>query len=172
MSKALVTKRYFAAPMHPWMERNWIARHECADGSIWKESLTEWHNAFWAADHHVRYDCGRREQVSSGGYIPPGIDTGKREPTITVDGREYYTFDQRVLADRDAYELRANLAWHKARYEGGMRKDPTPSDMDIPQGGESTEVNGAWYAGTGATTWEDLRGGRRGIRGQGYGVRG
>jgi hypothetical protein len=42
----------------------YIARHDCG----WREELNEWHNAFWAADHHVRYDCGRREQMSSGRY--------------------------------------------------------------------------------------------------------
>jgi hypothetical protein len=46
---------------------HWNARHECG----WWEDTAFWHNAFWAADHHVRYDCGRREQMSSGQVRPP-----------------------------------------------------------------------------------------------------
>jgi hypothetical protein len=59
----------------------WLASHDCG----WWESLTEWHNALWAADHHVRHDCGRREQPSSG--------------TVRHYGRDYHLF-----APEAAYE--------------------------------------------------------------------
>jgi hypothetical protein len=50
----------------------WLAHHDCG----WMEELDEWHNAFWAADHHMRYDCGRREQPSSGKYaVPDGYES-------------------------------------------------------------------------------------------------
>lgn len=54
-----------------WGTRKWLAHHDECD---WFEELDEWHNAFWAADHHVRYDCGQREQPSSGRNCttPPG----------------------------------------------------------------------------------------------------
>lgn len=58
MSKATVKAETWG------QEISWVASHDC----MWHEHLTAWHNAFWAADHHVRYDCGRREQASSGGY--------------------------------------------------------------------------------------------------------
>lgn len=45
------------------------AYHECG----WQEHLTAWHNAFWAADHHMRYDCGRREPSS--GELRPAPET-------------------------------------------------------------------------------------------------
>lgn len=44
------------------------AWHECASGEYWTERKTAWHNAFWAADHHMRYDCGRREPSSGDAY--------------------------------------------------------------------------------------------------------
>lgn len=39
----------------------WMAWHERCG---WTEVLIYWHNAFWAADHHMRYDCGRRSPSS------------------------------------------------------------------------------------------------------------
>ena len=102
----------------------YVARHECG----WYEELHYWHSAFWAADHHVRYDCGRRSP-SGGGY-----------PEITVHKPMYYErmSDERyeeVRADAAALQAfwqRAGMAMDQWLNEGGVRSDPTPSDTGHP----------------------------------------
>jgi hypothetical protein len=80
----------------------WLASHEeCG----WCDELTAWHNAFWAADHHVRYDCGKREPSSG---------------HIWYDG---YPVDRpQYLTTAELYSLN----------EGGMQNDPHPSDNGDP----------------------------------------
>lgn len=113
----------------------WIASHECARGVYWTEHLTEWHNAFWAADHHVRYDCGYRSPSSG---IPAGIETGKRGANVwpfmqdgSVDmgalhglmpGQPWVEDNHEVLSD----DVPGHPPFEQWSDEGGMQNTPTP----------------------------------------------
>lgn len=110
MSKALVagirTARYDGEKVVTcWRYK---ALHECDRINHWSEELDAWHNAFWAADHHVRYDCGRREQVSSGRTYPAWFEQQQAQ------------LNARLVADLMPF------------YEGGVQNDPTPSDNGDP----------------------------------------
>lgn len=161
----------------------WNACHACG----WCEDLTEWHNAFWAADHHVRYDCGRREQVSSGNVVghPPfdqwsNADAWSR---ARMSSGDYDRLHQWVndASDLMTQGIRARMAYDRcieAGYEGGMWKDPTPTHMGLPpRGGYAegpTAELGAITAEVGQVagdmpgdTGGDVRGGA-GEQGQGH----
>lgn len=142
----------------------WATHHrDCG----WREELTEWHNAFWAADHHVRYDCGRREQMSSGSTQedcvpghPQWGEWGSEEawrkagaPQATVR-YDLPPKPEHLAALREATyqenfplldwpgsreELAKWKAHYKAQIEGGMQKTPTPTDMGLPLQGRYTE---------------------------------
>jgi hypothetical protein len=111
MSKATVR-----ADIWWWEERpgipsvTWIASHDCN----WHEHLAAWHNAFWAADHHVRYDCGRRKQPSSGAY------------EMTHAG---FRAGRPVLTERDGF---ADGDIPRGVNTGGVQKGPSPTCTDSP----------------------------------------
>jgi hypothetical protein len=113
--RAVVYQGYQWNPETRTVDDVWAAWHECEPGRYrhWNEILRTWHNAFWAADHHVRYDCGRRMKVSSGSYtIGSYTVTGDCMPPDPVD---------------------------KPLMKGGMQGDPHLSDMGNPPGAESAD---------------------------------
>jgi hypothetical protein len=93
------------------------AWHECRPGEYWSERTIAWHNAFWAADHHVRHDCGRREQASSGSYtrhaVPEGYESdpcplayeeSPHEPHIYKNWEEQKTWCPGPVAGLDPWK--------------------------------------------------------------------
>lgn len=139
-----------------------VAKHECG----WAESCTAWHNAFWAADHHVRYDCGRREQPSSGGYVTPLLADG------TLDMGAMHGLKPGLPWVDEPHQVRP-IGEHEAEFIrrwnegaphrvgpvlGGMQNDPTPTHMPDPPPPGYAEVStvelGAITAEMGAVEWE------------------
>ena len=64
MNKATVRAVRFGDQAETASGFEYSAHHKACG---WFENRTYWYSAFWAADHHMRYDCGRRSP-SSGGY--------------------------------------------------------------------------------------------------------
>ena len=85
----------------------WVAQHRCGGDHQWGEWLDEWHNALRAADHHMRFDCGRRE--------PSSGDVVTHYETVEMDGLTA------TLTSTQAAEFRR-------RFEGAY-PGPNPGDV-------------------------------------------
>jgi hypothetical protein len=180
MSKATVKAVRFGTDAETASGWEYSAHHrDCG----WFENLAYWHNAFWAADHHVRYDCGKREP-SSGGYVLDLREakmTTEQEaefvrrwneaehsnsPSFTVHMPTYYQpMSTEVYEQKQAeaqamapFMEQAGQAMDRWLNEGGMQNDPTPSDMGdpLPPGyAEASTVElGAITTEVGTVEWE------------------
>ncbi len=125
----------------------WGAHHdECG----WHEYVSFWHSAFWAADHHVRYDCGRREQPSSGTY------------TLEMSGNLATLSEAQMAEFKRRWAAGVSYGTSPAYTvlnEGGVQNDPTPTcsdDATVELGAITTEmqrVDGEQWGGAKLEGW-------------------
>jgi hypothetical protein len=132
MSKRMIKARV----LYSSTEHEWLALHWCQGGGHWREWLTSWHNAFWAADHHMRYDCGRREP-SSGDMT---FTVRKQVEYRLMSDEEYADALADAQVAREAMSPEQMAEWtrlfeegmrnpmYTVLNEGGRREDPTASD--------------------------------------------
>jgi hypothetical protein len=146
----------------------WLAHHdECG----WCEELTAWHNAFWAADHHMRHDCGRREPSS--GDMTSAVHRQIERRYMSDEEYAQYRDDAAAMAEwverQASNPLYDYLTSGTTAHEGGVQEDPTPTpdeDPTVELGTIATDpcwglpIEGqGCQSGAGTGWWRGMRGG-------------